>query len=297
MIENISLTGSTGFLGRIIVESLQNNFAINCITKKDFDFLNSTKLSVSNFSDLIVHSAGKAHSVPKTDQEKTEFFEINFEGTKRFLKSIQSCPILPKSFVFISSVAVYGLNSGNNIVENTPLNAKDPYGKSKIMAEKLVQDWCLENNVICTILRLPLLIGIDPKGNLQTMIDGIRRGFYLNVGGGKARKSMVLASDVAKFIPKVAEIGGIFNLTDGYHPNFNELSSLIASQLGKSKPFNIPKSLIFVLAKIGDLIGYNLPINSDKFNKITSELTFDDTKARKLAYWKPTPVLEGFKIN
>ena len=31
--------------------------------------------------------------------------------------------------------------------------------------------------------------------------------------------------------------------------------------------------------------------------KITSDLTFDDTKAREVFGWNPTPVLEGFKLN
>ena len=41
--------------------------------------------------------------------------------------------------------------------EQSELNAIDPYGKSKVQAEKLVFQWCTENNVTCTILRLPLV--------------------------------------------------------------------------------------------------------------------------------------------
>ena len=38
---------------------------------------------------------------------------------------------------------------GKNINENFPLLANDPYGKSKIEAEKLVSEWCNKQNVIC----------------------------------------------------------------------------------------------------------------------------------------------------
>ena len=49
--------------------------------------------------------------------------------------------------------------------------------------------------------------------------------------------------------------------------------------------------------KFGDIAGKYAPLNSDKLNKITSTLTFDDSKARAAFGWNPTPVLEGFKIN
>jgi nucleoside-diphosphate-sugar epimerase len=298
---NALLSGNSGFLGKEIFETLSNKFEIKTIGKNNCDFiLNFLKSKPINFHetfDLIIHCAGKAHSIPKSESEKDEFFQINANGTKLLLQSLETCPNLPKSFVFISTVAVYGINLGIKINENTPLSSSEPYGKSKIFAEKLVLEWCEANKVICTILRLPLLIGQNPKGNLKSLIDGIRKGFYVNIDGGKARKSMVLASDVAEFIPNVANIGGIYNLTDGYHPSFYEISNLIASQLGKSAPINLPKFLVIILAKIGDFFGKYAPINFDKFTKITSDLTFDDSKARKFANWNPKSVLENFKIH
>ena len=203
---------------------------------------------------------------------------------------------LPKKFIYISSVSVYGLNQGENINEDNPLVAEDPYGKSKIEAEANVKKWCDENNVICTILRLPLILGENPPGNLGVMIRGIKRGYYFNIGGGAAKKSMVLASDIAKFIFKAAEVGGIYNLTDGYHPTFNELSRNISHQLGKAFIPNLPLSFVNIVAKLADLFGNWVPINSKKLTKITSTLTFDDSKARNAFGWNPIPVLKGFKL-
>lgn len=45
-----------------------------------------------------------------------------------------------------------------------------------------------QHNVVCTILRLPLLVGTNPPGNLGAMIKGIARGYYFNIGGGKSKK-------------------------------------------------------------------------------------------------------------
>jgi hypothetical protein len=47
---------------------------------------------------------------------------------------------------------------------------------------------------------------------------------------------------------------------------------------------------------VGDLIGNKAPINSLKLKKITSDLTFDDSKSRKLG-WNPQSVLEYLKNN
>ena len=299
---NILLTGSTGFLGGYIKSVLYNSEFI--LTTIGRDKKNDLKIDLSkediSFRDevfeLIIHCAGKAHVIPKSEYEKAEFYTVNVEGTKNLIKSLETLKTIPKYFVFISSVSVYGLISGNLIKENFPLNATDPYGSSKIFAENIVQEWCEKHKVKCTILRLPLIIGVNPVGNLKTMINGLKKGYYFNIDGGKARKSMVLAEDVASFIPIVANIGGTYNLTDGQHPNFFNLSNHISNDLGKRQPYNIPKYIAFILSKIGDLIGDKFPINSDKFLKITSDLTFDDSKARTLANWNPTPVLDGFKV-
>jgi nucleoside-diphosphate-sugar epimerase len=108
---------------------------------------------------------------------------------------------------------------------------------------------------------------------------------------------MVLAEDVAKAIVQIAKFGGIYNLTDGCHPSFAELSKHICLQMGKNEPLNIPVSLAKWIAKIGDFFGKRSPINTYKLTKLISDRTFDDSKARKAFGWNPTPVLKGFKIN
>jgi nucleoside-diphosphate-sugar epimerase len=294
----ILITGAKGFLGEHIVRSLVNDNTVKCLSRTYGDFKVSLENEIPNFDqkfDIVIHAAGKAHSVPKTDIEKQSFFDVNVKGTENLLKGLEATGF-PKQFVFISSVSVYGVISGNLINEETPLTAKDPYGNSKIQAEKLIEDWCKKNNIVCTILRLPLLIGKNPPGNLGAMIAGIKKGYYSNIAGGNAKKSMVLVEDVSKVILKVAAKGGVYNLTDGYHPNFYEMSHLINKQLGKDKVKNIPFWVAKFFAFFGDIIGSRFPINSDKLNKLNATLTFDDSKARQEFGWSPQSVLTGFKI-
>jgi nucleoside-diphosphate-sugar epimerase len=291
------LTGASGFLGKSIIKQLSSEFSLFSLSRTTGNFLFSLEHQIPLFDtsfDLVIHAAGKAHSVPKTEGEKKQFYDVNVLGTENLLKGLVASGV-PKQFVFISSVSVYGQEEGCNIAEDFPLAAKDAYGLSKIEAEALVQKWCAQHNVVCTILRLPLLVGENPPGNLGAMIKGVAKGYYFNIGEGDAEKSMVLAVDVAAFIPTIASIGGIYNLTDGYHPSFFELSCVIAKQLGKSTPLNMPLYLAKVFGFIGDLVGSKVPINSLKIKKITSDLTFDDSKARSVG-WKPRRVLDGFSI-
>jgi len=292
------VTGASGFLGREIVRQLDVEEVITLSRRNAQLEIDLGKgIPKLPFTDLIVHCAGKAHMVPRTDQEKQAFFDVNVTGTENLLTGLEQAGSLPKYFIFISSVSVYGLESGILINEDSPLLAKDPYGLSKIHAEKIVQEWCNLHNVTCTILRLPLLIGLHPVGNLQAMVNGIVKGYYFNIAGGKAKKSMVHVEDVAQIISKVAEIGGVYNLTDGHHPSFSELAKHIAVLMGKSKPYNIPLWLASALSKVGDIIGPKAPINSAKLKKMMSDLTFNDERAKTCLGWNPSHVLEKFNIS
>ncbi|NCD70763.1 NAD-dependent epimerase/dehydratase family protein [Mucilaginibacter agri] len=295
----ILLTGANGFLGSIIKSKLNNQPVITLGRSAKMDIICDlqTDKPVLPAINLVVHAAGKAHFVPRTQADKQDFFAVNVTGTQNLLNGLETALQLPQYIVFISSVAVYGVETGRLIAEDAPLLAEDPYGMSKIQAEKIVEDWCVKNGVICTILRLPLLAGANPPGNLRAMIKGIEKGYYFNIAGGKAKKSIVLAEDVAKMIPVIAKIGGTYNLTDRFHPSFYELSGKIAKQLLKAKPASIPLFAAKIIALLGDLIGDQAPINSRKLNKIISDLTFDDSKAVKTFEWNPTPVLDRFRIK
>lgn len=241
--------------------------------------------------DLIVHSAGKAHSVPKTKSQRQAFFDVNYQGTVNLCKAIDLLHEKPKAFVFISTVSVYGLDAGEMISEQHPLLGNSPYAKSKMQAEEYLTAWARNNNIALSILRLPLISGPNPPGNLGAMIRGIETGRYLSIGEADAKKSIVVAEDVAGIVPKLINKSGIYNLTDGYHPSFAEIERAIAQALGKRPPIKVPLILAQVLAKVGDLLGSKAPINTRKLKKITSTLTFDDSKARHELQWAPRAVL------
>lgn len=298
--EKLLFTGASGFLGSNVMPILKNSYNIFTIGLGDRDDI---KFNIANGIppledkyDIVLHAAGKAHVVPKNIDEENEFYKVNLDGTINLCKALEEVG-LPKSFIFISTVAVYGCEFGANINEDYPLNGDTPYALSKIKAENYLTDWCEKNNIVLSIIRPSLIAGPNPPGNLGDMIKGISKGFYLNIGGGKAKKSVLMVEDIANLIPLLSEKGGIYNVCDDYNPSFGELSKLIASQLGKSKPFNIPYFVAKLLAFVGDILGNKAPINSLRLKKITESLTFSNEKAKHELGWKPLNVLDNFKIE
>jgi GlcNAc-P-P-Und epimerase len=304
------VTGGSGFLGKYIVDYLQNAGEEVIIATRNPQAPNHIKAdfekNVFEFPtqngygfDFIIHAAGKAHVLPKTNDDIKAFHTINVMGTKLLLEKIEHAASQLKGIVFISSVSIYGRETGKNISENEPLAATDPYGKSKIDAEKILEEWGNKNGIPIGIARLPLVAGQNAPGNLRSMIKGIKTGRYFRIGNGAARKSMVWAGDIAEIIPGLARKGGIYNFTDGYHPSFAELENAITKALNLPDVKMIPMPLAKMAALAGTIIekitGKKMPLSNRVIKKIILPLTFSDQKARSELNWKPTPVLNHIK--
>lgn len=287
------LTGGHGFLGKYILAALAKH-EVQVLGKSSGDIICDLSKDIPKLPSysLVIHAAGKAHCHAKKEAERQAFFNTNVTGTENLLKGLQAAPSLPKAFIFISSVAVYGLQLGENISENAPLNAKDPYGKSKVLAEALLKEWCEKHNVRLTILRLPLVVGVNAPGNYGAMQKAIKQRRYFNIAGGLAQRSMVLASDVATAILPLSKIGGIFQLTDGQNPTYKALSQALAEKYKVRKPGNLPLLMATALGKWGNR-SKRFPLNLDKVQKLTSTLTFSDAKARATGLWHPKTVVKN----
>ena len=293
-------TGASGFLGYNILPILRKEYEIvhtMGLGQDDDIKVNLAKEvpPIYDHYDIVLHACGKAHVVPRTPDEVQAFYDVNYEGTRNLCTALERVGV-PKTLVFISTVAVYGCESGELITEEHPLNGDTPYAKSKIMAEEYLTRWCSEHGVVLGILRPSLLAGKNAPGNLGAMVNGVRKGFYMNIAGGKVTKSVLMAEDIARLLPLLIEKGGVYNVCDTRQPSFGELSVSVARQLGKHKPISIPYWMAWCMAKVGDLLGSKAPINSYKLEKMTQSLTFSNEKARKELGWEPLDVLENYKI-
>lgn len=296
--EKLLFTGGTGFLGRNVRPILDKSYKVTTcgITPDDTIKANLAKETpeLPEMYDIVLHACGKAHVVPKTEAEKQAFYDVNYTGTIHLCDALEKVGV-PKALIFISTMSVYGDVAGNNSTEETPLRGDSPYADSKIKAEHYLTDWCSKNNVVLGILRPSLLAGEGAPGNLGAMVNGIKTGRYLSIAGGKAKKSILMAQDIANLVPLVAKKGGVYNVCDDYNPSFGELEASIAKQLGKHKPISIPYWMAKCLALIGDVFSF-FPINSARLDKIVTSDTWSNEKAKRELGWKPMNVLENYKI-
>ena len=302
----ILLTGASGFLGSRILTQLTQEHTVTTLGRQAVgsrhivcDLAEQVPDLAERSFDLVVHAAGKAHSIPRNARELTDYERVNVQGTARLLAALKQLPVLPEALVFISTVLVYGRSEGSLLDENTPLEAHDAYGPSKVRAENVVREWGEKTGVRITILRLPLVVAEQPNGNLAAMLNAIRRGYYVRIGDGSARRSMVRADDVAAVIVRAAAVGGTFNLTDGYHSSVGELENAMARSIGRNQPPAIPLWFAKTIARVGDGInavaGRWFPLDSIALQKLTGSLTFSDEAARQHLNWTPRPVLDVFR--
>lgn len=300
MSERILFTGATGFVGRNVVPILKETYEVDTVGRGESnryvcDLAHEVPELTEDY-DIVYHVAGKAHTVPRNKEEEQEFFSVNLDGTVNLCRAFDR-QRKPKALIFISTVAVYGCDQGEDITEEHPLNGQTPYALSKLKAEQFLHTWCAKHGVALTILRPALIAGPNPPGNLGAMIRGIKTGRYASIAGGKARKSVLMVDDLASIVPLCIHRSGIYNMCSDDQPTFGDLGRLIAEQLGKKKTLNIPLWMAVCMAKIGDCLGRKAPINSSKLRKITSSLTFSNEKVKRELGWEPLSVMANFRIK
>jgi nucleoside-diphosphate-sugar epimerase len=112
MKDRILLTGSNGFLGRIIFNHLTemgNDVATINRSNGSYNFdLGNSVPQIRDKYNIVIHAAGKAHELSNSPNAGKDFYKTNFVGTLNLLKGLERSG-LPEKFVFISSVSVYGI--------------------------------------------------------------------------------------------------------------------------------------------------------------------------------------------
>ncbi len=237
--------------------------------------------------DIVIHAAGS------TDAKTA--MSVNLDGTKHLCDSLKTKP--PQKFIYISSVQVYGRTSGENIDESTTTAPVTQYGKSKLLAEEFLRQWCDKHDVTLSILRPALIIGTGMKGTLRSMVKGIDNGYYFHIKGNKAHRSIVHAISVAQAARLIAPIGGTYNLTDNTHPSVVELAEAIAFRIGNKRIYTLPKWFFNMAARFGQSLGFSHLISTEKLKQLTEALTFDSSLISRTVDWEPLNVTEYLRSH
>jgi nucleoside-diphosphate-sugar epimerase len=217
---NVLVTGSTGFIGRGIVEKLSDsgclvyapvrNMPASSTINVHYSLCNSfERCNLPDVYDVLIHTAARAHVLNDTEASPLEqYLKTNRDATLTLAKKASVNGV--KRFVFISTIKVYGERTASGTAfraEDSP-SPEDPYAISKHEAEQGLRKIAEETGMEVVIIRPPLVYGPGVKGNFANLLKALKRGLPLPLGAIHNKRSMV----------------GIHNLVDlimrtTWHPN------------------------------------------------------------------------------
>ncbi|KEZ50322.1 UDP-glucose 4-epimerase GalE [Metabacillus indicus] len=218
----ILITGGAGYIGsHICVELLQEGFEIvvadnfsnshpealdrvQKITGKYFPVYNCD-LTIKSELELVfseqsinavIHLAG-LKAVGESVTVPLKYYQNNLISTLNLCEVMNTYNVC--SLVFSSSATVYGANENAPLTEELPLQATNPYGRTKLMAEEILKDLQASNEKwSISILRYfnPVgahssgLIGEDPNGMPNNLVPYISQ-----VAIGKLQEVKIFGND------------------------------------------------------------------------------------------------------
>lgn len=113
--------------------------------------------------DAVMHFAAYAY-VGESVTEPAKYYENNVVGTLTLLEAMLEANV--KTFVFSSTCATYGVPDAVPITEDQSQNPINPYGATKLMVERILQDFNHAYDFRSVCLRYFNAAGADPEGNL-----------------------------------------------------------------------------------------------------------------------------------
>lgn len=306
------VTGASGFIGSFLVEhgidsgmqvwagvretSSRQYLQDDRIHFIELDFGNETRLQEQLSAhkeqyggwDYVIHAAGATKC-----RYPSDFFRINYDGTRCFVETLIKLSLTPKSFVYLSSLSVYGpvreapqknaktdINriSGEPLKETVylPINEQDTaspntaYGKSKWMAESYLKGL---SGFPYVILRPTGVYGPREK-DYFLMAKTIAGHLDFSVGYRPQEITFIYVKDLvqASFLALEKGISGkSYFVSDGHVYDSRAFSDLIQKELGVSAVLHVKAPLWFlklvctVSGTVSRWLSKSSTLNKDKY--------------------------------
>ena len=289
----ILVTGASGFIGSHMVEnallrgyetwaavrptSSRRYLTDNRIRFIELDYTNSSVLQnqLQDFArkqgcwDVIIHCAGATQCIHHDD-----FYAINYEATCRFIDTLTALGIVPRQFIFMSSLGTYGPIRETPpyypIREDDTPHPNTHYGRSKRMAEEYMMR---QARFPYVIFRPTGVYGPRDK-DYQILIDSIRHHTELALGYRRQEITFVYVKDLVEAVFLAIDRGvsrRAYFVTDGKVYTAYDFGNIVRQELGN--PFvcsiTVPLWLGRVAALLCDaasmLTQQTFTLNSDKY--------------------------------
>ena len=263
---NILITGINGFLGRNIAKLLSRgghkikgigNSATtdleNICTYFQLSVLDQESLNeLIRDVDIVIHLAAiTAHKEIIDNKYRT--LEVNLSGTRNILEAFNSSK-RTKKFIYASTGKVYGKINNLPIKEEYETNPINILGKSKLIAEKLI-DFYSEAEKTYVIFRIFQAYGNDQKNNflIPTILSQIdfskNQRQSITLGDINAKRDYVFIEDIANAFSEIVNSNiseglKVFNLASSIPTSAREIVALIESLYGLNIDIEVNKKLL-----------------------------------------------------
>lgn len=279
----ILITGSTGFIGRELTQDLLSKgypvrvlvrnydlarkmFPRAEVLRADIQDRDSLKIALKEVTK-VVHLAGIIDY-----KNRKRIFETNYQGTKNV---IDCCKGVDR-FIFSSSVAAFGRTNGK-ANESTVCHPTDPYGESKLMAEKLVKKSDMDH----AILRMTAVYGAGSPW-FYKILGMLTWGIPCPNTDNMVQ--LVHVSDVVQAIELSLNKGrGTFIIADKKPVKLAYITKRLVNLLGK-RYWTVPPWMMVMPAK---LIGMGALVDL-----LMEDRNYDITKAQRVLGFKPKADME-----
>jgi UDP-glucose 4-epimerase len=221
----------------------------------------------------VVHLAGR-HFIPYCEAHPEETWQINVEGTLNLLDALTARP--PQRFLFASTAEVYSVSTSPHH-EDDPLSSTTMYGRSKLVAEQLLQETTFRHIVIARLFNLYGTHHTVPH-LIPTIVTQAVASDHLRLGDLTTVRDFVYVDDAASAIVELITraLSGTYNIGTGTATTGERIVELVAKLLAR------------------DLTVALDPRRLRRINRRT--LVADPTKlSAQLPWWPATPLDEGLE--
>ncbi len=273
LIVKVLVTGAAGMLGSRVAElALERGNAVRVLVRpgEDVSWLASAgvevyqgdvtdRLSVEsavNGVDRVLHCAARTGPWgPEAEYEK-----VNVYGLKSVVETAMAAGV--KRFVHVSSISVHGIDVHGTADETAPMcGGSDPYSKSKVAGEQLLQQLIRDKGAPVSIVRPGLIYGPRDTNSFGRFVRLVEQGKMVVIGSGNNHLPLIYVEDVAQGIWLASEveqaIGRAYLLVNDEPVTQRDYFNTIARELGVPPPSrHIPYRLALALGATAEMMGH-----------------------------------------
>jgi len=267
----ILVTGSSGFIGKKIIERLDKLKVITDSNNSEhINLQNREQVMKLDSADTVIHLAGKT---PQKKLKWSEYFDNNVIGTLNILEYCIQKKV--KKIIYVSSY-IYGNPKYFPINEDHPIDPHNAYTRSKYLAEQLCEFYAKNSDLNVIILRPFNIFGKTlPNGFLiSNLLKSIETNEKITIVNKDSKRDFLHIDDFVDLILKIKDYDfkfEIFNVGSGKSYSFNEVIEKIEEialkklnlQYEENKE-NVIREITADISKLNNKIKWNPKISFDE---------------------------------